>query len=91
MEGELLTLWESSKKTEIFVTHDLEEAIALADEVIVLSAGPASRVVARHAGDARAAARSDGTAHVAGVRRHLSLDLGRAPRGSVRSQRRVSS
>jgi len=49
MEGELLTLWESSKKTVIFVTHDLEEAIALADDVIVLSAGPASRVVARHA------------------------------------------
>jgi NitT/TauT family transport system ATP-binding protein len=49
MEGELLALWESSKKTVIFVTHDLEEAIALADDVIVLSAGPASRVVARHA------------------------------------------
>jgi NitT/TauT family transport system ATP-binding protein len=49
MEGELLGLWESSKKTVVFVTHDLEEAIALADEVIVLSAGPASRVVARHA------------------------------------------
>ena len=38
-----------SRKTVIFVTHDLEEAIALADEVVVLSAGPASRVVARHA------------------------------------------
>jgi len=33
----------------LFVTHDLEEAIALADEVVVLSAGPASRIVARHA------------------------------------------
>ena len=33
----------------VFVTHDLEEAIALADEVVVLSAGPAARVVARHA------------------------------------------
>src|SRR6185369_10821619 len=38
----------SSRKTIIFVTHDLEEAIALADEVIVLSAGPAARIVARH-------------------------------------------
>jgi NitT/TauT family transport system ATP-binding protein len=38
----------TSRKTVIFVTHDLEEAIALADEVIVLSAGPASRVVSRH-------------------------------------------
>ena len=39
----------SPSKTIIFVTHDLEEAIALADEVIVLSAGPSARVVARHA------------------------------------------
>jgi len=36
------------KKTVLFVTHDLEEAIALAAEVVVLSAGPASRIVARH-------------------------------------------
>jgi NitT/TauT family transport system ATP-binding protein len=36
------------RKTVVFVTHDLEEAIALADEVVVLSAGPASHVVARH-------------------------------------------
>jgi NitT/TauT family transport system ATP-binding protein len=53
MEAELLALWESggageSRKTVLFVTHDLEEAIALADDVIVLSAGPASRIVARH-------------------------------------------
>jgi NitT/TauT family transport system ATP-binding protein len=33
----------------VFVTHDLHEAIALADEVVVLSAGPASGIVARHA------------------------------------------
>src|SRR5215217_4286696 len=56
METELLTLWEATgdrrgsadQKTVVFVTHDLEEAIGLADEVIVLSAGPAARVVARH-------------------------------------------
>ncbi len=51
METELLALWEGSegaRKTVLFVTHDLEEAIALADEVVVLSAGPASRIVARH-------------------------------------------
>ncbi|HWW82412.1 MAG TPA: ABC transporter ATP-binding protein, partial [Vicinamibacterales bacterium] len=37
MEGELLSLWEESpRKTVVFVTHDLEEAIALADEVVVL-------------------------------------------------------
>jgi len=55
MEDELLALWASSKsnassksKTILFVTHDLEEAIALADEVVVLSSGPASRVVKRY-------------------------------------------
>ncbi len=49
METELLALWEASRKTVVFVTHDLEEALALADEVVVLSAGPASRIVSRHA------------------------------------------
>jgi len=53
MEAELLAMWElvgdRTKRTVIFVTHDLDEAIALADEVIVLSAGPSSRIVARHA------------------------------------------
>jgi NitT/TauT family transport system ATP-binding protein len=41
MEDELLALWQGSGKTVIFVTHDLEEAIALADEVVVMTAGPA--------------------------------------------------
>lgn len=45
MEGEILGLWAETKKTVMFVTHDLEEAIALSDEVVVLSAGPASRIV----------------------------------------------
>jgi len=51
MEAELLDLWTGSPKTVLFVTHDLEEAISLADEVVVLSAGPASRIVAWHAVD----------------------------------------
>ncbi|MFI4986382.1 MAG: ABC transporter ATP-binding protein [Alphaproteobacteria bacterium] len=41
MENELLDLWQESRKTVLFITHDLEEAIALADRVIVLSTGPA--------------------------------------------------
>jgi NitT/TauT family transport system ATP-binding protein len=48
MESELLALWADSRQTIIFVTHDLEEAISLSDEVFVLSAGPASRVVGRY-------------------------------------------
>jgi NitT/TauT family transport system ATP-binding protein len=51
MESELLALWTTSPKAVLFVTHDLEEALALADEVVVLSAGPSSRVVNRYAVD----------------------------------------
>jgi NitT/TauT family transport system ATP-binding protein len=40
MSNELLTLWDQSRPSVIFVTHDLEEAIALADKVVVMSAGP---------------------------------------------------
>jgi len=42
MENELLELWAASSATVVFVTHDLEEAIALADRVFVLTAGPAT-------------------------------------------------
>ncbi len=45
MQGEILNLWSSCNTTVIFVTHDLEEAIALSDEVFVLSASPRSRIV----------------------------------------------
>jgi NitT/TauT family transport system ATP-binding protein len=48
MESEILDLWAGSGKTVLFITHDLEEAIALSDEVAVMSAGPASRIVAQH-------------------------------------------
>ena len=40
MSNELLGLWEQTKPTVLFITHDLEEAIALADRVIVMTAGP---------------------------------------------------
>jgi NitT/TauT family transport system ATP-binding protein len=42
MHDELLRLWAQSKASVVFVTHDLEEAIALADKVYVLTAGPAT-------------------------------------------------
>jgi NitT/TauT family transport system ATP-binding protein len=44
MEDELLYLWASLKTSVVFVTHDLEEAISLADRVCVLTAGPAGTV-----------------------------------------------
>ncbi|MES2262912.1 MAG: ABC transporter ATP-binding protein [Pseudomonadota bacterium] len=41
----LLDLWQADKRSLIFITHDLEEAIALADRVVIMSAGPAARIV----------------------------------------------
>lgn len=41
----LLSLWAADRKAVMFVTHDLEEAIALADRVVVMSAGPAAKIV----------------------------------------------
>jgi NitT/TauT family transport system ATP-binding protein len=41
----LLDLWNADRKAVLFVTHDLDEAIALADRVVIMSAGPAARII----------------------------------------------
>jgi NitT/TauT family transport system ATP-binding protein len=45
MENELLDLWAARKKAVLFITHDLDEAIAMSDRVVVLSAGPATHPI----------------------------------------------
>lgn len=45
----LLDLWQQDRKAVMFVTHDLDEAIALADRVLVMSAGPSSRFIGEFA------------------------------------------
>src|SRR5262249_6422404 len=40
MQTELLTIWRNSPKTVIFVTHDVQEAVYLAERVVVMSARP---------------------------------------------------
>jgi NitT/TauT family transport system ATP-binding protein len=51
MENELLDLWSADRKSVLFITHDLEEAIALSDRVVVLSAGPETRPIGEFAID----------------------------------------
>ena len=51
MENELLELWSANRKSVVFITHDLEEAISLSDRVVVLSAGPATHPIGDYAID----------------------------------------
>ncbi len=45
MENEVLELWMAKRKAVLFITHDLDEAIAMSDRVVVLSAGPGTRPI----------------------------------------------
>jgi len=51
MENELLDLWSTDRKSVVFITHDLEEAIALSDRVVVLSAGPDTHPIGEYSID----------------------------------------
>jgi NitT/TauT family transport system ATP-binding protein len=51
MENEVLDLWAAKKKAVLFITHDLDEAIAMSDRVVVLSAGPGTHPIGEFAID----------------------------------------
>jgi ABC-type nitrate/sulfonate/bicarbonate transport system ATPase subunit len=40
MGSELLNIWEQNKKTAVFVTHDIDEAVFLADQIVVMAKDP---------------------------------------------------
>ena len=45
MENELLELWSAERRSVVFITHDLEEAISLSDRIVLLSAAPRTRPI----------------------------------------------
>ena len=51
MENEVLGLWQAKRKAVLFITHDLDEAIAMSDRVVCLSAGPAAHPIGEFAID----------------------------------------
>jgi NitT/TauT family transport system ATP-binding protein len=44
MQQELSRIWSGSRKTVLFITHDIDEAILLADRIAVMTAGPAATI-----------------------------------------------
>ena len=79
----LLDLWSADRKAVLFVTHDLEEAIALSDRVVIMSAGPARPHHGRVEGAAAAAPRHRRDQARARVPRPAPRDLGGAARAGA--------
>jgi NitT/TauT family transport system ATP-binding protein len=46
MQRELLRIWDSTRKTVLFITHDIDEAVTLATRIGVMHAGPEARLKA---------------------------------------------
>jgi ABC-type nitrate/sulfonate/bicarbonate transport system ATPase subunit len=44
LQDELMELWEAQRKTVVMVTHDVDEALLLADRIVMMTSGPAATV-----------------------------------------------
>jgi len=85
MQGELDRIWRTHRCTVVFVTHDIDEAILLADRVVVMSAGPAARIKSSYRVDLPRP-RQEGSAAFAELRNSLRADIGEEVRKSLRAQ-----
>src|SRR5574341_1811035 len=85
MQEELLAIWERTRKTIVYVTHNIQEAVWMADRVVVLSRRPGSvlATVAVELGRPRVEAMSGAPAFVDATERIWSLIKGEADRKSV--------
>ena len=77
LQDELTRIWQVTGKTILFVTHDIEEAIYLADRVVVLAGSPGRAVADHRVESPRPRSRSEaaGTRIVSDVRRHLGGEV----------------
>jgi NitT/TauT family transport system ATP-binding protein len=85
MQEELDRIWRTHRCTVVFVTHDIDEAILLADRVLVMTAGPAARIKSSYAVDLPRP-RPEGSAEFAELRRRLRDDIAEEVRASLRAQ-----
>ena len=83
MENELLELWSADRKSVVFITHDLEEAIALSDRVVVLSAGPEAHPMGEYRDRSAAAARRRGDTAARRVSSSCTRDIWHAMKDEV--------
>ncbi len=67
---ELIDIWQTTGKTIVFVTHDIEEALTLADRILMLSAKPTRILEEIHLPEARPRSLEE-TPRLADLRRHL--------------------
>jgi NitT/TauT family transport system ATP-binding protein len=85
MQRELDRIWQTHRSTVVFVTHDIDEAILLADRVAVMSAGPAARIKSCYSVDLPRP-RPTGSAAFAELRERLRADIGDEVRAALRAQ-----
>jgi len=85
MQTELDRIWRETGCTIVFVTHDIDEAIVLADRVLVMTAGPAARIKSSYVVDLpRPRDESDPAATA--LHRRLRADIGEEVHKALRSQ-----
>ncbi|GAA0514986.1 ABC transporter ATP-binding protein [Paractinoplanes deccanensis] len=85
MQQELDRIWRAHRSTVLFVTHDIDEAILLADRVVVMTAGPSARVKSSYEVDLPRP-RQESSAGFAELRSRLRADISEEVRISLRAQ-----
>ena len=85
MQAELTRIWEETGCTVVFVTHDIDEAVALADRIVVMSSGPKAGIKSVYDLDLTRP-RERTSAEVVAVYEQLRADICEEVAASLRAQ-----